>query len=182
MRLQKNPRTLDMYNVGKDIMKKSSCNILESSKPIPFKRFRWLTRSFKDSSKNTSSSNIWHLIGRLNMTAADRVFPLSALKPSSSDSADRGRSIIRVITDVLLMFFFITEVQISSHPVAHGNQNVTWATWKCRKIAQLAIKNSSSPMTAADRVFPLSALKPLSSDSADRGRSIIRVITDVPLS
>ena len=38
-------------------------------------------------------------------------------------------------------------VQISGLPVAHGNQNVTWATWKCRKIAQLAIKNSSSPVS-----------------------------------
>jgi len=36
------------------------------------------------------------LIGRLNQTAADGVFPLSAFKPSSSYSADRGRSIIRV--------------------------------------------------------------------------------------
>jgi hypothetical protein len=41
-------------------------------------------------------ANIWRLIGRLNQTAADGVFPLSAFKPSSSDSADRGRSIIRV--------------------------------------------------------------------------------------
>ena len=41
-------------------------------------------------------TNIWHLIGRLNQTAADGVFPLSAFKPLSSDSADRGRSIIRV--------------------------------------------------------------------------------------
>ena len=38
-------------------------------------------------------------------------------------------------------------VQISGRPVAHGNQNVTWVTWKCRKIAQLAIKNSSSPVS-----------------------------------
>ena len=43
-------------------------------------------------------TNIWHLIGRLNQTAADGVFPLSVFKPSSSDSADRGRSIIRVST------------------------------------------------------------------------------------
>jgi hypothetical protein len=41
-------------------------------------------------------ANIWHLIGRQNKTAADGVFPLGAFKPSSSDSADRGRSIIRV--------------------------------------------------------------------------------------
>ena len=40
-----------------------------------------------------------------------------------------------------------TGVQISDRPVAHGNQNVTWATWKRRKIAQLAIKNSSSPVS-----------------------------------
>ena len=39
------------------------------------------------------------------------------------------------------------EVQISDRPVAHGNQNITWATWKRRKIAQLAIKNSSSPVS-----------------------------------
>jgi hypothetical protein len=31
--------------------------------------------------------------------------------------------------------------------VAHGNQNVTWATWKRRKIAQLGVKNSSSPVS-----------------------------------
>jgi hypothetical protein len=41
-------------------------------------------------------ANIWHLIGRLNQTAADGVFPLSAFKLSSSESADRGRSVIRV--------------------------------------------------------------------------------------
>ena len=52
-------------------------------------------------------TNIWHLIGRLNQTATDGIFPLGAFKPSSSDSADRGRSIIRVkfqpwyIVDVL---------------------------------------------------------------------------------
>ena len=38
------------------------------------------------------------MIGRLNQTAADGFLPLRAFKPSSSDSADRGRSIIRVIT------------------------------------------------------------------------------------
>jgi hypothetical protein len=36
------------------------------------------------------------LISRLNQTAADGVFPLSAFKPLSSDRADIGRSIIRV--------------------------------------------------------------------------------------
>ena len=41
-------------------------------------------------------ANILHLIGRLNQTTADGVLSLSAFKPSSSDSADRGRSIIRV--------------------------------------------------------------------------------------
>ena len=41
-------------------------------------------------------ANIWHLIGRLNQTAADGFLPLKAFKPSSSDSADRGCSIIRV--------------------------------------------------------------------------------------
>ena len=41
-------------------------------------------------------ANIRHLIGRLNQTAADGFLPLRAFKPSSSDSADRGRSIIRV--------------------------------------------------------------------------------------
>ena len=38
-------------------------------------------------------------------------------------------------------------VQISGRPVVHGNQNVTWATWKRRKIAQLAIKNFGSPVS-----------------------------------
>jgi hypothetical protein len=34
--------------------------------------------------------------------------------------------------------------QGSKLAVAHANQNVTWATWKRRK---LAIKNSSSPVS-----------------------------------
>ena len=41
---------------------------------------------------------------------------------------------------------FSNTIQGSKLAVAHGNQNVTWATWKRRKIAQLAIKNSSSPI------------------------------------
>jgi hypothetical protein len=41
-------------------------------------------------------ANIWHLIGRLNQPAADWYLPLRVFKPSSSDSADRGRSIIWV--------------------------------------------------------------------------------------
>ena len=41
-------------------------------------------------------ANIWHLIGLLNQTAADVFLPFRAFEPSSSDSADRGRSIIRV--------------------------------------------------------------------------------------
>jgi hypothetical protein len=32
-------------------------------------------------------ANIWHLIGRLNQTAADGVFPLSAFKPNSNNTA-----------------------------------------------------------------------------------------------
>ena len=40
-------------------------------------------------------ANILHLIGRLNQPAADAFLPLRAFKPSSSDSADRGRSIIQ---------------------------------------------------------------------------------------
>ena len=41
-------------------------------------------------------ANIRHLIGRLNQPAADGFLPLTAFKPSSSDSADRGRGIIQV--------------------------------------------------------------------------------------
>ena len=41
-------------------------------------------------------ANIWHLIGRLNQPATDGFLPLRAFKPSSSDSADRGGSIIQV--------------------------------------------------------------------------------------
>jgi hypothetical protein len=37
------------------------------------------------------------LIGRLNQPAADGFLPLREFKPSSSDSTDRGRSIIQVI-------------------------------------------------------------------------------------
>jgi hypothetical protein len=40
-----------------------------------------------------------------------------------------------------------SEMQGSKLAIAHGNQNVTWATWKRRKIAQLDIKNSSSPVS-----------------------------------
>ena len=40
-----------------------------------------------------------------------------------------------------------TIVQGSKLAVAHGNQNVTWATGKRGKIVQLAIKNSSSPVS-----------------------------------
>ena len=40
-------------------------------------------------------TNVWHLIGRLNQPAADGFLPLRAFKPSSSDSAVRGRSIIQ---------------------------------------------------------------------------------------
>jgi hypothetical protein len=45
-------------------------------------------------------ANIWHLIGPLNQTAADGIFPLNAFKPSSSDSADRGCSFIRVTVKI----------------------------------------------------------------------------------
>jgi hypothetical protein len=41
----------------------------------------------------------------------------------------------------------VSPSQGSKLAVTHGNQNVTWATWKRRKIAQLAIKNSSSPVS-----------------------------------
>jgi hypothetical protein len=41
-------------------------------------------------------ANIWHLIGRLYQPAAWRIFPTKRFKPSSSESADRGRSIIQV--------------------------------------------------------------------------------------
>ena len=48
---------------------------------------------------------------------------------------------------------FMQETQGSKLAVAHGNQNVTWATWKRRKIAQLAIKNSSSPVSLNYRLY-----------------------------
>ena len=41
-------------------------------------------------------ANIWHLIGRLYQPAAWGFLPLRAFKTSSSESADRGRSIIQV--------------------------------------------------------------------------------------
>jgi hypothetical protein len=37
------------------------------------------------------------LIGRLNQPAADGFLPLRVFKPSSSDSADRGHSIVQVM-------------------------------------------------------------------------------------
>jgi hypothetical protein len=39
------------------------------------------------------------------------------------------------------MATFCAEMQGSKLAIAHGNQNVTWATWKRRKIAQLDINN-----------------------------------------
>ena len=47
-------------------------------------------------------ANIWHLIGRLKQPAADGFLPLRAFKPSSSDSADRGRSIIQISKNVVV--------------------------------------------------------------------------------
>jgi hypothetical protein len=47
------------------------------------------------------------LIGRLNQPAADGFLPLRAFKPSSSDSADRGRSIIQVTEVITAIFFYI---------------------------------------------------------------------------
>jgi hypothetical protein len=52
-------------------------------------------------------ANIWYLIGRLNQPAADGFLSLRAFKPSSSDSADRGRSIIQVTEVITAIFFYI---------------------------------------------------------------------------
>jgi hypothetical protein len=62
-------------------------------------------------------ANIWHLIGRLNQTAADRFLPLRAFKPSYSDSADRGRSIIRVTFTTLLLKSFSYRLIIEKLPL-----------------------------------------------------------------
>jgi hypothetical protein len=43
-----------------------------------------------------------NLIGRLNQPAADGFLPLRAFKPSSSDSVDRGRSIIQISKHVVV--------------------------------------------------------------------------------
>jgi hypothetical protein len=57
-----------------------------------------------------------------------------------------------MLNDISMHLFLINVMclmpyQGSKLAVAHGNQNVTWATWKRRKIAQLAIKISSSPVS-----------------------------------
>ena len=61
-------------------------------------------------------ANIKHLIGRLNQPPADGFLPLRAFKPSSSDSADRGRSIIQVKTNrkTLHSMLTLTYNQINS--------------------------------------------------------------------
>ena len=75
-------------------------------------------------------TNIWHLIGRLNQPAADGFLPLRAFKPSSSDSADRGRSIIRVtgphVCQTFLndVFTFLTEVGNAGRIVNTGTSSV----------------------------------------------------------
>jgi hypothetical protein len=53
-------------------------------------------------------ANIKHLIGRLNQPPADGFLPLRAFKPSSSDSADRGRSIIQVKTNRKMLHSMLT--------------------------------------------------------------------------
>jgi hypothetical protein len=57
------------------------------------------------------------LIVRLNQTAADGFLPLRAFKPSSSDSADRGRSIIRVTFTTLLLKSFSYRLIIEKLPL-----------------------------------------------------------------
>ena len=57
--------------------------------------------------------------------------------------------------------FYQTDTQGSKLAVAHGNQNVTWVTWKRRKIAQLAIKNSSSPVSLNYRLSVIVFLLPV---------------------
>jgi hypothetical protein len=70
------------------------------------------------------------LIGRLNQPAADGFLPLRAFKPSSSDSADRGRSIIRVtgphVRQTFLndVFTFLTEVGNAGRIVNTGTSSV----------------------------------------------------------
>ena len=41
-------------------------------------------------------ATIWHLIGRLYQPAAWRILPLRAFKPSSGESADRGRVLFKL--------------------------------------------------------------------------------------
>jgi hypothetical protein len=53
-------------------------------------------------------ANIKHLIGRLNQPPADGFLPLRAFKPSSSNSADRGRSIIQVKTNRKMLHSMLT--------------------------------------------------------------------------
>jgi hypothetical protein len=53
-------------------------------------------------------ANIKHLIGRLNQPPAGGFLPLRAFKPSSSDSADRGRSIIQVKTNRKMLHSMLT--------------------------------------------------------------------------
>jgi hypothetical protein len=60
------------------------------------------------------------LIGRLNQPAADGFFPLRAFKPSSSESAERGRSIIQVKdTSNGKIGHFLTSLFVDSTPFSY---------------------------------------------------------------
>jgi hypothetical protein len=72
------------------------------------------------------------LIGRLNQPAADAFLPLRAFKPSSSDSADRGHSIIQVIQwipDQRALSFMKIHFVDKSLWVMHNNNGVKQKYW-----------------------------------------------------
>ena len=77
---------------------------------------------------------------------------LCALSKTEQKATDLIKYKHKIFVDYLKVFRHKSHIsdrgqhfqQGSKLAVAHGNQNVTWATWKRRKIAQLALKNSSS--------------------------------------
>jgi hypothetical protein len=86
-------------------------------------------------------ANIWHLIGPLNQTAADGIFPLNAFKPSSSDSADRGCSFIRVTVKIQNMLQLSPLILVSTMKIQNMLQLsplILVSTMKIQNMLQLS--------------------------------------------
>ena len=94
-------------------------------------------------------ANIWHLIGRLNQTAADGFLSLRAFKPSSSDSADRGRSIIRVSRPDVKWHLYILPGDFLCGPklIAQFRYPAEWTGVNVPVVFRMKIKISKSRLS-----------------------------------